>query len=211
MKTPDLIKMLVVDHVNEPAPGVTFARFMLAACVVSLVALLASAGLRVDISDAAATPRVLFKWLLASALVTCAAGASLRLARPGASLGHWSLGLSAIAAALVVAVVVELMAVPRDQWVLQARGMNASWCLRMIPMLAAAPLAAMLLVLHRAAPTRPALAGAFAGLLAGAVGAAIYALHCTDDSPLFVAIWYTLAIASVAGAGALLGSRMLRW
>ena len=35
-------------------------------------------------------------------------------------------------------------------------------------------------------PTRPALAGAVAGLLAGGLAASFYAAHCTDDSPLFV-------------------------
>ncbi len=53
--------------------------------------------------------------------------------------------------------------------------------------------------------------GAAAGLLAGAIGAALYATHCPDDSPLFVATWYTLAIGFVVGLGALAGSRLLRW
>jgi hypothetical protein len=50
-----------------------------------------------------------------------------------------------------------------------------------------------------------------AGLLAGGMGAALYAMHCPDDSPLFVATWYGLAIAVVATLGAVLGSRVLRW
>ncbi|HUI21148.1 MAG TPA: NrsF family protein, partial [Methylocella sp.] len=58
---------------------------------------------------------------------------------------------------------------------------------------------------------RPALAGAAAGLLAGAIGAAFYATHCPDDSPLFVATWYTLAIAFVTAIGAIAGARLLRW
>ena len=46
----------------------------------------------------------------------------------------------------------------------------------------------------------PSLAGAVAGLAAGGVAATLYAAHCTDDSPLFVATWYTLAIAALAAA-----------
>nr|WP_271570195.1 NrsF family protein [Bradyrhizobium sp. CCBAU 11386] len=38
-----------------------------------------------------------------------------------------------------------------------------------------------------------------------------YASHCTDDSPLFVATWYTLAAALVAAVGALVGSKVLRY
>jgi hypothetical protein len=65
--------------------------------------------------------------------------------------------------------------------------------------------------LRQGAPEHPALAGAAAGLFAGAIGAHLYATHCPDDSPLFVAAWYTLAIAFVVGTGALAGSRCLRW
>lgn len=211
MKTPDLINALVADGRHEPPPGATLARLLLPACLASCAALLATAGLRPDIALAATTPRVLFKWMLAVALVCFAAGASLRVARPGASLQGWRVALLATAAMLVAGIAVELVLLPREQWAAQARGENATWCLRMIPLLAAAPLAAILIALHRAAPTRPALAGAIAGLLAGAAGAALYSLHCTDDSPLFVANWYGLAIAIVVGIGALLGKRVLRW
>jgi hypothetical protein len=55
------------------------------------------------------------------------------------------------------------------------------------------------------------LSGAAAGLGAGGLGAALYALHCSDDSPLFVAAWYSLAISIVAFAGASAGPRFLRW
>jgi hypothetical protein len=56
-----------------------------------------------------------------------------------------------------------------------------------------------------------AIAGAMAGALAGSLGAVLYAAHCVDDSPLFVATWYGIAIALVTAVGALLGHRLLRW
>jgi hypothetical protein len=65
--------------------------------------------------------------------------------------------------------------------------------------------------LRHGATTAPGLAGAVAGVLAAALSATLYATHCTDDSPLFVATWYTLAIALVAGIGALAGRRVLRF
>jgi hypothetical protein len=68
-----------------------------------------------------------------------------------------------------------------------------------------------LIGLRHGAPTRPGLTGAVAGLLAGGFGAAIYAAYCVEDSPFFMAAWYTLAIAGVAIAGALAGTRLLRW
>jgi len=61
------------------------------------------------------------------------------------------------------------------------------------------------------AVTRPAAAGAMAGLLSAGLAATVYASHCTDDSPLFVATWYSLATALVTALGALLGSKLLRF
>ena len=55
------------------------------------------------------------------------------------------------------------------------------------------------------------LAGAVAGIAAGALAATLYAMHCTDDSPLFVATWYTIGIGIMALAGSVLGERLLRW
>jgi hypothetical protein len=65
--------------------------------------------------------------------------------------------------------------------------------------------------LRHGAPSRPTLAGAVAGLAAGGLAATFYAAHCTDDSPLFVATWYTIAIAVLTLLGALGASRIARW
>ena len=61
------------------------------------------------------------------------------------------------------------------------------------------------------APTDLARAGAFAGLISGGVSAMAYALHCTDDSLPFVAVWYVGTIALCTFAGAIFGPRLLRW
>ena len=47
--------------------------------------------------------------------------------------------------------------------------------------------------------------------MSAGVGALLYATHCPDDSPLFVAIWYGSATAIVVAIGALAGARLLRW
>jgi hypothetical protein len=49
------------------------------------------------------------------------------------------------------------------------------------------------------------------GLAAGGLAAAIYALFCDQDSPLFVATWYVLGVLIVTAIGAAIGSRLLRW
>jgi hypothetical protein len=89
-------------------------------------------------------------------------------------------------------------------------GHNAKHCLSLIPMLSVAPATCLLLALRHGAPARPGLAGAIAGLVAGAFGASLYALTCPDDSALFVATWYTIAIAVVTAVSSFIGARLLR-
>ena len=48
-------------------------------------------------------------------------------------------------------------------------------------------------------------------LMAAGLAATLYASHCTDDSPLFVAAWYTIATALVTAIGALAGAKLLRY
>jgi hypothetical protein len=64
------------------------------------------------------------------------------------------------------------------------------------------------------APGRPNVScydGGGGGLLAGGLGATVFAMHCTNDSPLFVAIWYALAIGLMSIFGAVVGRHALRW
>ena len=88
-----------------------------------------------------------------------------------------------------------------------------SWqgCSLRIIALAAPVFLGVIGVLRKLAPTRLALAGAAAGLLAGAVGATVYGLYCAETAAAFVVTWYTLGITACAGLGALLGGRLLRW
>ena len=50
-----------------------------------------------------------------------------------------------------------------------------------------------------------------AGLAAGGLAAIFYAAYCTDDSPLFVATWYSLAVLMLTVLGAVVGRMVLRW
>jgi hypothetical protein len=61
------------------------------------------------------------------------------------------------------------------------------------------------------APTRLRLAGAVAGLLAGAVGALVYCLHCPEMGAPFIGFWYLLGTLIPTSVGALLGPQLLRW
>jgi hypothetical protein len=90
-------------------------------------------------------------------------------------------------------------------------GKNSWICMTAIPALSLPLLAGALIGLRHGAPARPAVAGAIAGLLSAGLAATLYASHCTDDSPLFVAAWYTIATALVTAIGALAGAKLLRY
>lgn len=210
MSTDDLIRSLASD-VRSTAPQLESRLIAATAAggLPSLVSFAAALGPRGDLLHAFADPLFLAKVAVAVILAATTASVLPAIARPGAAV---PLGRVVLAPALLMALTaIDLFAHPADTWLARLVGSNAWICLAVIPLLALAPLIGLLIGLRNGAPTRPALAGALAGVLAGALAASLYAFHCTDDSPLFVAAWYSLAILAVAGAGAIAGSLLLRW
>jgi hypothetical protein len=213
MKTDDLIAAMAADvkSVGMPIRGTLALAVALGALAASVI-FIAVLGTRPDLASAFASPRFLFKLFLTGALLIAAVGLVWNLARPG-SVPHrgWILALAAVPAMLAAASAAEMLIVSPAEW--EHRVLSPNWmvCMVLIPMLAATPLAAMILALRRGATTNPVMAGAAAGLVAAGIGATLYATHCQSDSPLFVAVWYVIATAIVTLAGALLGDRFLRW
>lgn len=211
MKTDDLIRALAADTRRRPS-GI--GRMLVVAAVVSVavafVVFLATLGPRSDLAAAAATVRFNLKWIAALVLAGSALALLEAVARPD---GDWrrALLLAAAPAMLGLAVAAEMAVLPAEAWPMAAIGKNALVCLTFIPLIGAGPLASFIWFLRRGAPVRPALAGAAAGLAAGGIAAGLYAFHCTDDSPFFVAIWYTTAIAGLTLAGAVAGRFATRW
>jgi len=111
----------------------------------------------------------------------------------------------------LAAVLYELVTVSVSAWPSRAMGVNGVMCVASILFLSLLPLTATIYALRQGAPTSPAVMGAVGGLLAGSLGATVFAMHCTNDSPLFVAIWYALAIGLMSIFGLLVGKRALRW
>lgn len=212
MKTSDFISSLGAD---DAPPGMGLAqRYWLALALgglASVAAFMAIVGPRADFMAAAQTIRFDLKFLVTLSLLLPAALLGLRLLRPEAKPGALAMALAAPAALLAVAVVAELAILPADQWLATIVGDNAMHCLRVIPMLSIAPLAALIFAMRAGAPSYPALTGALAGAASAGLAATLYASNCPDDSPLFVATWYPLASAIVAAAGALAGRLFLRW
>lgn len=213
MKTGELIRALAADSEFHPAPPRrALALALIPGVAIALALYFVTLGLRPHLfALLVENVRLVFKLCLTFLLALLSGRFVLRLVQPGADARGAALLLAIAPALLAAANLVELATVPAGEWGHRLVGSNAFHCLISIPFLGSAPLIAALLALRQGAPERPPLAGAGAGLLAGAIGAALYATHCPDDSPLFVATWYSLAIAFVAALGALAGARVLRW
>jgi len=212
MKTDDLINALGADA-GRPALslGGIWMIAALSAVIIAGLVFMAALGPRPDIAAAAGTVRFPFKFVVTGLLAGTALVALLALSRPETVSRTRLAALAAAPLALAIAVGLELAAVPEAEWMTRLVGTNMMDCLAAIPSIGLGPLALFTLALRNAAPSRPLLAGAVAGLAAGGIAATFYASHCTDDSPLFVATWYTVAVAVLTIAGAVAGRTFARW
>jgi hypothetical protein len=212
MDTGDLIKAMAAEGARPSLPlGKVWWIGMSLAVILAAVVFFVTLGVRPDFAQAAQTVRFLFKFVVTLALAFAAASLLRALARPDGDAKALTPWLLAAPLLLAAAVVLELFAVPQPDWTARLIGSNSMVCLTYIPLIGVGPLAVFLATLRYGAPTRPRFAGAVAGLLAGGIAATFYAAQCTDDSPLFVATWYTIAIAGLALAGALIAPRIARW
>lgn len=206
--TDDLIRELATRPAPAPFHPAVAGAGMLATLVFAMGIFLFAFGVRADLAAAWVHVPVQAKTVLPVLLSVAAAWLALRSARPEGRVSLWPLALPAGLALLLFANRLVTTDGPR---LAEAFGQTATACLVSITLLSAFPLAAGVLYLRRAAPTRPVLTGALLGIAVGAGVASGYALHCTEDSPLFFVAWYGLGIGLVGGVGAYLGHRFLRW
>ena len=212
MKTSEFIAALAADPVPKPVHmGRRFAAALALGFLGALALYALIVGPRPDFAAAVGTVRFDLKFVDALALALPSLLLLVRLARPDAKPGALGLWLAAPLFLLAIAVAVELMVTPSDEWMSRLVGHNMRYCTTMIPMMAAPILAALILAMRAGAPQRPAWTGALAGAAAAGIAAFLYASHCPDDSPLFVATWYPLATLVSAAAGALAGRQFLAW
>jgi hypothetical protein len=213
MKTDDLVALLSTNP--EPVDRgsvvrtlcVAFATGSTVAVGIALVGL----GVRSDVMTAHALFFLAVKVLFAAAIVSLALVYLTRLARPGGERRTSSLLVATPFLVIVVLAAISLGFAPSSHWDRMIVGDQWLECLVSIPIIAIVPFAVSIWAVRRAAPTDLARTGAIAGLIAGGVSAAAYALHCTDDSLPFVAVWYGGTIVLCTSAGAALGPRLLRW
>jgi hypothetical protein len=213
MKTDDLVAMLStnVEPVGRRLVGRTISIAVAAGAVIALGFMLVGLGVRADLATTRAFVYLLLKVSFAIAVVGVAMRYLTRLARPGAARGISPLSIALPFGAIALLGLISLGVAPSSHWNRMILGDEWLECLLSIPIIAIVPFAVTIFAVRKAAPTNLVRTGAFAGLIAGGVSAMAYALHCTDDSLPFVAVWYggTMVLCTLAGAG--LGPRLLRW
>ena len=212
METEQLIRTLAADNAHRERPvGVVLALTMLVAAPVSVAMFLAELGVRPDVMTAMHNPFFGLKFVVTLAMAASAVIVCLHLSRPEASLKRWWWLLLIPAGILAAGMASEMMLPQRLPMMARLVGSNSRICMTAIPLMSLPLLAGALIGLRHGATARPAVAGAIAGLASAGLAATLYASHCTDDSPLFVATWYTIATALVTALGALAGSKVLRY
>ena len=213
MKTEELVTLLAAGV--APVAGNTVSRRVAVAlgwglpgAVLLLVLML---GIRTDLAHAGSELMFWMKPAFAAGLALAGLVAAERLARPGMRLGFvWAALALPVLAVWLIAAVVLVNAAPAQRADL-VFGTTWKTCPLNIALISLPLFAATLWAIKGLAPTRLALAGASAGLLAGALAALVYALHCPESTAPFLAVWYVLGIAIPTLAGAVLGPRVLRW
>jgi len=208
MKTDDLIHALAADTTPVPSARTALMRLVPLAVLATAIVMGATVGLRPDAANAmGATAMKLSITLSLAGMALAMLPAQVMQLHPAGKVVV--LAIAPVLAAVFVAI--DLASNGTAGALTRLVGTKASHCLVLIPAFSILPLAALLFAGRQGMPASPAGAGALAGLAAAGIGASFYALNCVEDSPLFVASWYSLATLIVTALGAVLGSRLLRW
>ncbi|MEP7276291.1 MAG: DUF1109 domain-containing protein, partial [Betaproteobacteria bacterium] len=192
MNTDELVALLVVRALPVE-PNATARRYAVALGWGALGATLLMAillGVRPDIGTAVALPMFWLKLAFPASIAVAALFAATRLSRPGARLGRVPAALVAPVVAMWLLAAVTLLGAPVSERAGLVMGFTVEYCLTDVPLLAVPVFAAAFWAMKGLAPTRLALAGGAAGLLAGAIAALIYALHCPEMEAPFLGVWY---------------------
>ena len=213
MKTDELIDLLGTNL--EPVKGGSLRNTLMVALAVGAAVascvMLAIFGWPTDaLAGGNPGPKIL---TLAFALGLVSAGASFLIGsvRPGERGRKPLILIGVLFLALSSAGGVALVLAHPAAWSGMIFGPQWAACLICIPLFAVAPFASLIWALRKGAPTNLMRTGAVAGLVAGALGAAVFAFHHPGGSIPFIALWYGGSILLCALVGAITGSRLLRW
>lgn len=209
--TNELIEALVMGLalVDRGRADRRFFRKLASGAGVSLALVLLLMEPRADVGSAAARPMFWMEVVFLAGMALIATTALHRLGYPGMRLG-WLAGAAALpmAAAGLTAAVTLLspagarLQLPGDCWL---------ECLAGTGFLSVPALGLALWASRELAATRQALAGAAAGLFAGAVAAFFVAFSCPEAQAPYLLVCSLPGMSLPVTVGTLLGPRVLRW
>ncbi|MGH6875594.1 MAG: NrsF family protein, partial [Aestuariivirgaceae bacterium] len=141
MDTDDLIKALAADT-KRPAVSLLSVWWGAASLAIALAAVLffVTLGPRPDFATAVETPRFLFKFAVMIMLAVSAFGVARSVSRPEETWVKAAPYLAAAPVLLAIAIIVELLVLPQDNWSAKLIGTNSMACLTFIPLIGIGPL-----------------------------------------------------------------------
>jgi hypothetical protein len=212
VRTDDLIETLSGGLLPAPRRMVTqrLAMGLLAGMAAAFLILVFTLGLRHDLGAAIGRPAFWLKFVYSFSLAGLGLWLVERQSRAGAqaALPGWLLLAPIILMAGAAAIQVSA---PQADWRALTMGHTARICSLLIVLLSLPIFAGIFWAMRALAPTRLSLAGATAGLLAGAASATLYGLHCPEVAAPFILVWYSLGILAATALGAMAGRWALRW
>ena len=215
MKTENLIRMLATnaEPVKSRSAAAAYAPALGAGALGSLAVMLfgLDLGFRTDLQQAIQLPMFWVKLTLPLATALLALAVVARLSRPGTPVGRWPMLLPMPSLLIWVLAALSLLNVTSDSRPSLILGSSWAECAYYIAIISLPSFGAAIWAIKQMAPIRLAASGAAAGMLAGGIGATVYAFHCSEMEPAFLAIWYVLGMLIPGAAGAAMGRWLLRW
>ncbi len=169
------------------------------------------ASVRPDYFKLVQNPLIATKQVVPFVIFLAAAPLGLLLMRPEAQLSMNMLPLGIGLLVFPALTIGTLLLMTSDLRGSAIVGSGFAGCLISILFLSVALITAQMFVVRKGAVTKPIAAGAFIGVGSGAISALIYAFICTEDSPAFYGLWYSIGILLAGLTGAFIGKFALRW
>ena len=213
MKTDELIAMLStnLEPVDRRRPWRHLAAAVAIGASAAFALMYAALGMRADLAPGGPLLFLALKLVFAGTVLAVAVSSLSKAMRPG---GERNVSLAAVwlpFTAIILLALLSLALSPSSHWRAMLVGDEWLECLVSIPLIAIVPFALITWAVWQEAPTNLTRAGTFVGLAAGSISALGYALHCSEDTLPFVAVWYGGTIGLCTLAGLKLGPVLLRW
>jgi len=214
MKTDDLISALVqnLTPVQANVVGRRLGRAHLLGLTGGTILLVVVFGVSSDMPEQILAPMFWLRLAFPLAVVALAVKLVERLVRPGVAItSAWLMTILPMIT-MMLGVIFFILTVPAEYRLKLVSNRNLWGTTIGNTMLLSVPsFIAMIHAMKGLAPTRLALSGAAAGLLAGAQGVLIYALYCPDMPVLSWSVLQITAIFITTGIGAACGPICIKW